>query len=213
MSSSYVARNRRAFTLIEVVTTLTLGSLMAMLAISLVHRTFQIHQRSQARVECCLRWDALGSQFRRDVWSSTRVAMADERTLILLQDTAFSEAASSTRIKYSISGNRITRTFSRFVDAQETAKEEPLHRESSPLLPNEFSQEQGSDSSEGAKAAFERSGTNIILRLHQPIVLSGTESATREASPNVKRTFTATLSRWIVSDAETTNTSTVEGLP
>ncbi|MFK7737790.1 MAG: type II secretion system protein J [Pirellulaceae bacterium] len=210
MILSYTAKPRPAFTLIEVVTTLTLGSLMSVLAVGLVHRTFQAHKLSQARFECCQRWDALGNQFRRDVWSSKRAELVDAQSLILEKDNVYAGPDSRTRIEYRIRGNRLTRTSSLAADAGGTEEGSNSHREFYPLLPNEIGradEEQVSQDTVPPNAEFEKSGSKIILKLHRPLAPFGFEPTTKSASSTLKRTFAATLSRWIVGARETTNTS------
>ena len=198
---------RPAFTLIEVVTTLTLGSLMAILAVGLVHRTFEVHTTSKARVESYQRLDELGHQFRRDVWSSNRVEVIDETTFVLWIEGQSSLASTDHRVTYKIGDEQLMRTYNASLDADDQGLDDNIHRESYRLLPDASPMADKSEGSGTSKAAFEKSGSKLVLKIFQATDESDKATSVNQVPMATRRVFEATLGRWSVSDSAVGNDS------
>lgn len=94
------SRHQRAFTLIEVLVAVTIGSMLMMSAVTLIHTTMQVSQASKQRVESQRLHSRFMQQFRRDIWLAEHVELvvnAERDTSVLMI-----ELADSQDIQYSI---------------------------------------------------------------------------------------------------------------
>lgn len=78
----------QGFTLIEVVLSLTIGSTIALLGVSMVHKALELRETATDRIRLTHSLDRFGAQFRRDVRSSVeaRIVADNELVLSLLDD-------------------------------------------------------------------------------------------------------------------------------
>lgn len=77
---------RVAFTLIEVVTCLTVGSVLVLLAVSLLNRSLKIHQAAEHRAAVTRQLDRIVPQFRRLVHASSTAQVSDGGAKLTLRE-------------------------------------------------------------------------------------------------------------------------------
>ena len=76
-------KQRKAFTLVELLTTMTVGSSIMLLAIGLVHQSMSMSKLAKNRWEHDQSLARLTQQFRNDVHSASEVILASEKSLSL----------------------------------------------------------------------------------------------------------------------------------
>ncbi|MFN3194138.1 MAG: prepilin-type N-terminal cleavage/methylation domain-containing protein [Aureliella sp.] len=95
------AQRTQAFTLIEVVSTMTIGSLLALLAVSVLHQTFSLSKGAKEAIELSSRLDQALLEFRRDAWLAYQAELDGSRLV-------FSQPDSKT-VTYSIANSSFQR--------------------------------------------------------------------------------------------------------
>ncbi len=63
-------QSRDAFTLIETVMSLTIGSLVVLLAVGLIHKSFHLSQAAKSRSELSVGFDRMADNLRTDLYSA-----------------------------------------------------------------------------------------------------------------------------------------------
>jgi prepilin-type N-terminal cleavage/methylation domain-containing protein len=79
-------KQRRAFTLVELLTTMTIGSSIMLLAIGLVHQSMSMSKLNKARWEHDQSLARLAQQFRSDVHAASEVISVSAESLLLKLD-------------------------------------------------------------------------------------------------------------------------------
>lgn len=97
--------HRVGFSLIETMLAVTLGSVVMLMAVGLVHRGMVYHAETQSRVERSHAFNRITESFRRDVHGATQVEIANDNL------TLVNELGES--IRYFANGNHLNceRTF------------------------------------------------------------------------------------------------------
>jgi type II secretory pathway component PulJ len=90
---------RVGFSLIEVLLAVTSGSVVMVLAVSLVHRGMAYQADTQTRVEQSTSFNRFVEQFRSDVHRATRVEATDGGLILFTEPSA--------RVTYSTDGSRL----------------------------------------------------------------------------------------------------------
>jgi prepilin-type N-terminal cleavage/methylation domain-containing protein len=93
---------RQAFTLIELLTTLTVGSTLMILAVSMLHKTLQLSEVSRERAQRIQSSSLFADQFRRDVHAAISAECPNNLHLVL-------ESPDHSIIEYTIGTNTIER--------------------------------------------------------------------------------------------------------
>ncbi len=116
-------KRTRAFTLIEMLMTMTMGSSLMLLAIGLVHQSLSLSKLGKVRGEHDLTVSRLAQQFRADVHSAATVKAASADSLQL-------EMPDGTAITYSVKDATLQRfrTTIEGVNGYEQFRFEPLCR-------------------------------------------------------------------------------------
>lgn len=76
-------RRRRAFTLVEMLIAISLGSSLLLLATQMIHQTMNVSRTNQDRADVALSESRFARQFRRDVHQAISFDLLDEGHLIL----------------------------------------------------------------------------------------------------------------------------------
>ena len=95
-------KRRNGSTLIELVLSMSAGSAVMLLAISLVHQTMILTERSRHRSDSSRTLDQLAQNFRRDVHLATDLKIDAEGTLNLI-------GADDSQITYVVQNNSVVR--------------------------------------------------------------------------------------------------------
>lgn len=95
-------KQRNGSTLIELVLSMSAGSAVMLLAISLVHQTMMLTERSRHRSDSSRTLDQLAQNFRRDVHLATDLKIDEEGTLAL-------NGADDSKITYVVQNNSVIR--------------------------------------------------------------------------------------------------------
>ncbi len=95
-------KQRNGSTLIELVLSMSAGSAVMLLAISLVHQTMMLTERSRHRSDSSRTLDQLAQNFRRDVHLATDLKIDTEGTLAL-------NGADDSQITYVVQNNSVIR--------------------------------------------------------------------------------------------------------
>ena len=94
--------NRNGSTLIEVMLSLTAGSVIMMLAIKLVHQTFQLSTQTSARVDLSHSLNRLARQFRNDVHLASSIQVTSN-------DSLNTENSDGTKVAYKVKNGLVLR--------------------------------------------------------------------------------------------------------
>lgn len=97
--------HRKAFTLIEMLIAITIGSSIMVASVALLHRSFELHKLTQTRMQQEQTIDRLIEQFRSDVYAASSVEVLAPSKLSL-------EIEGRDRIVYSALDNQLSREFS-----------------------------------------------------------------------------------------------------
>ncbi|MFK8113267.1 MAG: type II secretion system protein J [Rubripirellula sp.] len=94
--------SRSAFTLVELLVTMTAGSAMMILAIGMVHQAMSINSMSRQQADQARARSRLGTDFRQDVHlAKNSIVESDQRVTLVRVD--------ETRVTYIADGNQVTR--------------------------------------------------------------------------------------------------------
>lgn len=96
-------QRRKAFSLIEMLMTISIGSTLMLTSVALLHKSLQLQKRSQGRMERAHTLNHFVEAFRRDVHAASSAECTSESSLTL-------SLSSGDSIAYSSQGNRLTRT-------------------------------------------------------------------------------------------------------
>lgn len=102
MHRMFSPNHRKGSTLIELVLSLTAGSAVMLLAISLVHQTISVTEIAKHRSDDSRTLDRLAQSFRRDVHLASKVDLADADTLVI-------ESFEGSIVTYNVRGRTIVR--------------------------------------------------------------------------------------------------------
>ena len=95
---------RRAFSLIEMLMTISIGSTIMLTAVALLHKSLQLQIHSQDRVELSLGLDRFIEVFRRDVHAAARAENNSDSSLTF-------NLENGDRIAYSVQDHRLLREY------------------------------------------------------------------------------------------------------
>jgi len=93
---------RRGFTLIEMVVTITVGSIVMLSAVTIVHRAMTVRVSTMDHFEQTRKLERFIFHWRQEVHRARSVVLNDLRTCTLLTETSL--------VKYEIDGGRVSRT-------------------------------------------------------------------------------------------------------
>lgn len=113
-------RARRGFTLIEMVVTITVGSIIMLSAVTIVHRAMNVRVSTIDHFEQARKLERFISQWRQDVHRASSVLLDDSRTCTLLNENS--------QVQYQIDGASVSRT--------ESPDEQSDFTDSRQVLPN-----------------------------------------------------------------------------
>ncbi|MEC8555275.1 MAG: hypothetical protein VXZ82_09755 [Planctomycetota bacterium] len=71
-------QSRDAFTLIETVMSLTIGSLIVLLAVGLIHKSFHLSKAAKSRSELSVGFDRMADTLRTDLYSADSYQVAED---------------------------------------------------------------------------------------------------------------------------------------
>lgn len=95
-------QRRKAFSLIEMLMTISIGSTVMLTSVALLHKSLQLQTRSQNRAERAHTLDHFIETFRRDVHAASEAESASASNLTL-------SLSSGERVTYSAQENRLVR--------------------------------------------------------------------------------------------------------
>jgi len=76
------SQSRDAFTLIEAVMSLTIGSLVVLFAVGLIHKSFHLSKAAKSRSELSVGFDRMAEDLRTDLYSAESYQVAEEGSSI-----------------------------------------------------------------------------------------------------------------------------------
>ena len=113
-------RARMGFTLIEMVVTITVGSIIMLSAVTIVHRAMNVRVSTMDHFEQTRKLERFISQWRQDVHRAGSIQLDDSRTCTLFNEDS--------QVQYQIQGSSVSRT--------ESAEEQSEFTDSRRVVPN-----------------------------------------------------------------------------
>lgn len=113
-----MTRVRRGSLLIEMITSMTSGSVILLLAIGLIHQSMHWSTRTQARTDQYRTLEHIARQWRRDAHSSSSITLVSDDEIVF-------HRALGPNVIYRISGSRVIRMES----ASDANDQGPFHRD------------------------------------------------------------------------------------